>query len=154
MKYILIILIFINVYIFIVLPNKTVELEHKDSIGQPSGYEQAYRARADYQESECRSESEYFDITIKVDYVPDNDEYAGQWNPAENLILLNEVSGIDISTVAHEVYHMVQTKMREYEVEDPHYGAYLQGAFTECVWSLVERNVIDERRRGLFRFAP
>lgn len=92
------------------------------------------------------------DISITVNYTEPSDEidYFGIWFPAENLIVLNIDGGLDINTVAHEVYHVVQTKMDEYEIADPHWGAYIQGGLTTCVWKLVEQDVNEAEHRSPF----
>lgn len=153
MQYIQAILIFIGI---LAIPNLLEDTKARFEVSgnQPSDYSDAVGTIAYHDENVCASNSEFFDIQVAVRYIPHSPEieFAGQWRPAENLILLNERSGVDIDTVAHEVYHMVETKMKEYKVADPHYGAYLQGAFTNCVWTLVEQDVI-EASQPRFRFA-
>lgn len=84
------------------------------------------------------------DISITVNYIEPSDEidYYGQWRPAENLIVLNKSGGLNLGTVAHEVYHVVETKMEEHRIADPHWGAYIQGGLTNCVWELVLADVL------------
>lgn len=146
MRYLIIIAILIVLY----LPPKsttTVEEYQEDYSG--------IEVSINHKDNVCRwQRANVADISITVNYTAPSDEidYYGQWRPAENLIVLNTEGGLDISTVAHEVYHVVQTKMEEHEVADPHWGAYLQGGLTNCVWLLVERDV-TEAGYIKFRFA-
>lgn len=85
---------------------------------------------------------------VHVVIVEESDNFNGQWEsgPAGYWIKLLKGSGTDVDTIAHEVYHMVEHIMETANVEDPHVGAYLQGNWTECVLSIVQR-------QGQFKFA-
>lgn len=93
--------------------------------------------------NECRVVKEnIFDITIYLKYVKPAEDvnYYGQWRPEENLIVLNAAGGINLDTVAHEVYHAVETNMERHQIQDPHYGAYLQGRLTSCISMLIMKD--------------
>lgn len=118
---------------------------------QPSDYSEVYKITADHDENTCSDNSEYFDINFKVVYVASITNFAGQWSPVDKILSLSEKDGLDIGTVAHEVSHMVDTIMESHHLADEHYEAYLQGAYTTCVWMLVKQDLI-ESEQPKFRF--
>ena len=85
----------------------------------------------------------YWEVEVKIEEI---EGIAGRWHPVDKIIILNPTGGLDVNTVSHEVYHMVEDVMKWYDIEDPHVGAYLQGNWTECVLSVVQR-------QGQFKFA-
>lgn len=107
---------------------------------QPSDYSDT-SSFAYHDKNICKSTGNFFDIEISVEYPSDTKNFVGRWEPRKNRILLELGAGSDIDTIAHEVHHMVDTMMNRYGVEDDHYGAYLQGSFTRCVWEIVEEDL-------------
>ena len=83
---------------------------------------------------------------VKVDVVDDLGTALGSWHPTAKNIKLSEKGGIDIDTVSHEVYHMVEDVIEWYNITDPHMGAYLQGNWTRCVLEVVQH-------QGDFKFS-
>lgn len=151
MKFLIIILAFIGL---MSISNLATDLHENIASDQPEGYG-GIEVFISHEDNECRwQRANVADVSITVNYIEPGDEidYYGRWIPSENLIVLNSEGGLDINTVAHEVYHVVQTKMDEYEVVDPHWGAYMQGALTNCVWDLVDYDV-TQAKHGKFRFA-
>lgn len=145
MRYLILIAILVVLY----LPPKSSVTEEVDDTSDYNGVQ----INISHTDNVCRwTRANVADISITVNYTEPSDEidYFGIWFPAENLIVLNIDGGLDINTVAHEVYHVVQTKMDEYEIADPHWGAYIQGGLTTCVWKLVEQDVNEAEYRSPF----
>lgn len=86
--------------------------------------------------NECVSTSSFLNERIKVEYRDIEGAY-GTWNNRDNIITLNPDGGFDTDTISHEVFHFVEDVMEEYEIRDPHFGAYLQGRWTACVIAIV-----------------
>lgn len=151
MQYFIIILAFIGL---MSVGNFATELREDVMSKQPEGYSDV-KAIIDHEANNCRTDSNFFDFNVTLRYIENSEDidFAGRWDYNQKLMLLNQETGVDISTVAHEVAHMVQGVMEEYRVEDPHYGPYLQGVFTECVWMLVEQDLIEAGVVKVFRFA-
>lgn len=61
----------------------------------------------------------------------------GQWNNMNNRITLAEPVTVD--TIAHEASHLVDDFMKQYRLTDLHYRAYAQGAWTQCIYDIVNR---------------
>lgn len=59
----------------------------------------------------------------------------------QGVIELDKSNGMDINTIAHEVSHWVDRIVVAHALEGTEVRAYLQGYFTECVMSLVAKNV-------------
>lgn len=74
------------------------------------------------------------------DFNPE-DKVAGTWNIDHNIIELMQPDGLDIGTVAHEVSHMVDDFMAKRPDIDPHYRAYMQGFWTDCVYQIMEHDL-------------
>lgn len=107
-------------------------------------------AFAHLKENKCLASGNYFDgLEVQVVFT-EMDGAVGRWTPSERKIELSPKGGMDVDTVAHEVFHMVEDVMRWYQIPDPHYGAYLQGNWTACVWKLVENE--QEKDKPKFRF--
>lgn len=68
-------------------------------------------------------------------------EVIGRWNADVNVIELMQPKGLTVQTVSHEVSHMVDTFMERYPGIDPHYEAYMQGYWTECIYQLMEYDI-------------
>lgn len=98
----------------------------------------------DHVDNYCWTRSQRFPIKVQVLYyneAPDDLEYMGQWDSVNNIITIVPPNGLSIQTAAHEVHHMVDTMMERYAIDDWHYGAYLQGHFTECVWNIIANDI-------------
>lgn len=96
------------------------------------------------------SESVY---KIDVRYFEEDETLAGEWDAEFQRIRLSEKSGLDIDTVAHEVSHAIDYIMIEYQIEDHHYEAYMQGQLTLCIWQIVQEDVNPKEPEDKFRFA-
>lgn len=83
-----------------------------------------------------------FSETVHVIYAPldPENEVLGSWYEDLNVILLTSPDGLTVQTVAHEVSHMVDTFMLQQPDIDPHYEAYMQGYWTECVYDIVRED--------------
>lgn len=99
--------------------------------------------------STCRVYGNDFDFTVNVYYVTGED-YLGLWDGGD--IYLNVNGGLDIDTVAHEAWHAVDTMLIRFPIKDRHYGAYIQGHLTRCVWWLVEEDLIEAGKLKVYRF--
>lgn len=73
-----------------------------------------------------------FNEEFKMVYVPRTDDVIGRWDNSNNTISIMFPGGTTTGTVAHEVSHLVDDLMVEYNVDDEHFEAYLQGFLTEC----------------------
>lgn len=102
------------------------------------------RAGGDHNINACWFEdTTLWDETILIAY-PVREEGSrtiGTWDEDVNTIFLRPNGGLNIATVSHEVSHMVDTFMEKRPNIDPHYRAYLQGYWTECVWRIVEKDI-------------
>lgn len=109
---------------------------------QPGDYSDT-SAFAYHKENICRSTGNFFDIELRISYHPAEamPNAIGKWIPGAYAIMLREDVGMDIDTIAHEVSHMVDTVMDDYNVKDQHYEAWLQGQWTRCVWEIVEKDI-------------
>lgn len=94
--------------------------------------------------STSRQLPNWFIKVLVVDEIEDN--AVGQWSPSEMTIRLKKKGGTDVNTIAHEVYHMVEDIMEQFDITDPHVGAYLQGNWTECVLDVIQH-------QGQFKFS-
>lgn len=95
-----------------------------------------------------------FNETVFVTY-PDfvaEEKLLGRWMADTNTIELRQPNGLTLDIVAHEVSHMVDTFMARYPNVDPHYEAYIQGFWTDCVYQLMIRD-IEIASSGNFNFA-
>jgi hypothetical protein len=119
------------------------------------GYRSEYSdtaAHANLEEYKCMSYKQgMFDFDIQVEFVK-MEGAVGKWIPSLDTIRLAPNGGMDIDTVAHEVHHMVENKMKEYNVQDSHYAAYLQGNWTGCVWKIVQEQQRKDRLKSKFYF--
>jgi len=59
----------------------------------------------------------------------------GKWYNKTNTLVIKRDT--DIDTVAHEASHIVDDFMKQYRIKEPHYRAYAQGAWTQCVYDVV-----------------
>ena len=104
-------------------------------------------------DNECTFvEGSPFKETVHIYYPEKTDEVNGRWNEDVNVIELMQPTGLDVETVAHEVSHMVDSFMIKYNVQDPHFEAYMQGYWTECVMKIMEDDIAIFES-GRFRFA-
>lgn len=143
MKQFVVIMAVIGVISTHILYREYREYRQEMSYLQPTSYTQAVGYYIDHKANVCRTDSDFFNFAIKLAYVReqgDEIDYVGLWEPSERRITLVEDQGTNVSVVAHEVHHMVETMMEEYHVRDPHYAAYLQGTFTECMMSLLQED--------------
>lgn len=152
MKYVIIIFAIVGLF---TVGNFASVTKDRALIGDPLGYEDAVRVNYNHRYNTCSTGGEFFDFTVSVVYVNPAEaiDYLGQYNEENKTISLNTDGGLKVGIVAHEVFHMVEHVMDEYKVADPHYGPYLQGVFTSCVWGLVEQDLIDAGVLQVFRFA-
>jgi hypothetical protein len=115
------------------------------------GYDHITATITDRSENVCslRFDDYLYEVDVRYfDNTEENENLAGQWIASEKRILLSNTMGLDIDTVAHEVAHTVQTLMRMPEITDPHYGPYIQGRLTRCIWEIVQEDM-----QPRFRFA-
>lgn len=128
--------IIITIIVLVLIPISISVDFSKDEASEYSGV----NIFVDHTNNTCRwSREGVADVSITVNYIAPSDEvdYYGRWIPDDNLIVLNNEIGLNVDTIAHEVYHAVETMMARNGVADPHWGAYLQGGLTECVFQLV-----------------
>lgn len=155
MKYIVIVLsfaLFLSIYTTHRDRPTVVEVEHVE-VTDPVAYNLA-RATGDHEENTCWFEdTALWDEKVFIVY-PDespDDDVIGTWDYDTRTIALMQPGGLDVQTVAHEVSHMVDDFMAQLPGVDPHYEAYMQGYWTECVWRILQYD-IEETRSGKFRF--
>jgi len=118
----------------------------ESSIG---GYHET-SAFAHFEKNKCVATGDYFDgMEVQVNF-KELDGAVGRWIPSQMTIDLSPKGGMDVDTVAHEVFHFVEDVMEWYDIKDPHYGAYLQGNWTDCVWQLVLHE--QEKDKPAFNF--
>lgn len=97
-----------------------------------------------------------FQGVVKIEYPEKTDEVVGTWSYSDSTLELMQPGGLNVRTVSHEVAHVVEDYMDVYEVSDPHFGPYMQGYLTECVWVILQKD-IDEASQTIpepprFRF--
>jgi len=153
MKKILIILFFIGLWSAFFLDRAPTEVSEAE-LTQPVDIDYKMAAAAgNHNTNECWfADTTLFDETITIVYPkksPDND-IVGTWNGGTNVLSLMDPEGMELSYVAHEVSHMVDTFMEKYDVQDQHFEAYMQGLWTECVHKIM---LIDKAERKGFFFA-
>lgn len=142
--------------VFVVLGYALGEIISKASFEpyRNDGYEyHDASAWMDHDKNICFSSGDFFDIEVEILYSTDlgadelDNTVIGQWQTNElthkNTIYLRDRAGLNIETVSHEVSHMVDTMMVRYKIEDPHFRAYLQGYWTQCVWKVVEQDLLE-----------
>lgn len=74
---------------------------------------------------------------FEVFYAPDLGKNIGGRTHTDPLAIF--LRNTDIDTVAHEVSHAVDTIVSEKGIQDGETRAYLQGYFTDCVYTIAER---------------
>lgn len=77
-------------------------------------------------------------FTVQLTLEPhENGTTQGLWEGNENRVTLYEMHNwTDINTVSHEASHAVDTYLERNPGLHWHYEAYLQGAFTECIYTI------------------
>lgn len=134
MKYLLAILIFTNLVVYLREPSIVVQ---QRPVGD--GDYSDVKSFINHDENTCRVAGDHFDFTVTVYYAP-SEEWSGLWSGDTMEMYLNPKNGMDIDTIAHEAWHAVDDMLVRFDVEDGHYGAYMQGRLTYCVWLLVEED--------------
>lgn len=123
---------------------------------EPGGYGHIVAEVIDQSDNVCKLMIGEEVYRIDVRYF-ENDEsnatLAGRWEVERQRILLSMSTGLDIDTVAHEVSHAVDSIMDEYQFQDEHYEAYLQGRLTRCIWEIVDYDINPPEKEEKFRFS-
>ena len=102
------------------------------------------RADGNYTSNTCWfPDNTLFTETITVVYPDFNEEnkVTGSWDPNTNTIELMQPEGLNVQIISHEVSHMVATFMSQYPDLDPHYGSYMQGYWTQCVYNIMQDDI-------------
>lgn len=79
-----------------------------------------------------------FKVTVKFDeeLLEANNAIAKWYNQTNTLQIKKDA---DVDTIAHEASHIVDDFLKQYRIEEPHYRAYAQGAWTQCIYDIVKR---------------
>lgn len=91
-------------------------------------------------EDRCIATGDDIDYEINVsfdeNYLNDADAI-GRWDNRTNTVYLTKKT--DVDTIAHEVSHLVDDFLKQDNLTDPHYRAYAQGYWTQCVYEIVNQ---------------
>lgn len=79
-----------------------------------------------------------FKVNVEFDeeLLERNNALAKWYNQTNTLRIKRDA---DVDTIAHEASHIVDDFLKQYRIKEPHYRAYAQGAWTQCVYDIVHR---------------
>lgn len=160
MKHALIIAILIAIAsVFLVLEARAVEMTA--SVPEPHDYHVGSQVIAigtgDVQY--CRpvdgviGETENAEYTVEVIFTEigtvHGHEIGGQYDPVMRQVRLHPELGTNVNVIAHEVSHLVDHLLLTYPQDDPHYEAYFQGVWTQCVYDHMKSWSHTNKARAL-----